>query len=59
MALILSRREGASIQIAENITVTIQQINGHQVKVAIEAPPEVEIVRTELLERQSTNKKQE
>ncbi|MDA7855930.1 carbon storage regulator [Pseudomonadales bacterium] len=58
MALILSRPEDESIQIADNITVTIQQINGHQAKVAIDAPPEVEIMRTELLEkdRQHDNK---
>jgi len=52
MALILTRKFGQSILIGENVRVTVfSKTHGGatgQVKVAIEAPPEVPIVREEL-----------
>jgi carbon storage regulator len=48
--LILSRKETEQIVIGDDIIVTIERINGKQVKVSITAPPEVNIVRGELLE---------
>lgn len=50
--LILSRREGEKILIGDDIIVTIQQIRGGQVRVGIEAPPEVQVLRDELVEPQ-------
>ena len=51
MALVLGRREGESIQIGDDIVITISKINDRQVSVAIDAPLEVSIVRSELLMR--------
>lgn len=46
--LVLSRRENESIVIGDRVTVTIVEIRGNQVRLAIEAPKEVRILRTEL-----------
>lgn len=54
MALVLSRRTGETICIVHGATlirVTITQIQGNQVKVSLDAPSEVMIVREELLQR--------
>jgi len=48
--LILSRRLGESIQI-EDVTITITRISGDRVKLGIVAPKEVDIARSELLDR--------
>lgn len=47
--LVLSRKKGQSIEIGDGITVTITQIKGNQVRIGIEAPPEVRIHRNELV----------
>lgn len=49
--LVLTRRIGERIYIGRGIVVTIKEINGNQVRVGIDAPPNVNIVRSELLER--------
>ena len=46
--LVLSRKVGEAIQIDGQIRVTIVKINGNTVKVGIDAPDEVRIVRSEL-----------
>lgn len=46
--LVLSRRPLESIQIGD-IRVTVVQIRGGAVRLAIDAPKEVPIIRTELL----------
>jgi len=46
--LILSRRENERIVIDGRITITILRAKGGGVRVGIEAPPEVPIVRDEL-----------
>jgi carbon storage regulator len=51
MALVLARRVGESILIGDSIVVKIVGINATQVRIAIEAPPEVKILREELAER--------
>ena len=47
--LALARKEGQTIAIGDNITVTVVSINGTQVKLAIDAPREVRVMRTELV----------
>jgi carbon storage regulator len=47
--LILSRKEGESIVIGDNITVKIVSAEKGGVKIGIEAPPEVSILRSELV----------
>jgi carbon storage regulator len=49
--LVLSRKQGESLQIGDQITITIVRMSGNSVRVAIEAPRDVNIVRTELIER--------
>ena len=51
MALILTRRPTESIVIDGGIKITVIRINGNQVRLAIEAPDDVNIVREELLLR--------
>lgn len=53
--LILQRRKGESLQIGENITITIAGIGSDRVRLAIDAPRETPINRTELLEAARTN----
>jgi len=46
--LVLSRRQGESIVIGHGIHVTVYGISGNRVRLAIEAPPEVEVDRAEV-----------
>lgn len=48
--LVLSRKVGTQIAIGDGIIVTITEIKGNQVKLSIEAPKDVKIMRTELLQ---------
>ena len=46
--LVLTRKSQDSIQIGDNITVTVLRIKGNTVRIGIEAPNSVRIVRGEL-----------
>jgi carbon storage regulator len=48
--LILTRRPGESIQVGENIEISILEIRGNQVRIGINAPPDVLVLRSELVE---------
>ena len=48
--LILSRKADEKIVIGEEVKITILSIQGSQVKLGIQAPQEVDIYRTEILE---------
>ncbi len=48
--LVISRKENQRIKIGENIEIVIVEINKNQVKIGIEAPKEVQILRSELIE---------
>ena len=54
--LILQRKKNESLVIGDNITITIVDSGSDWVKLAIDAPKDIPIVRTELLEAASTNK---
>lgn len=47
--LVLNRKPGQSIVIDRDIRITITRVEGHRVKVGIEAPKERSVVREELL----------
>ena len=53
--LILQRRKGEAVQIGDNITVTVTEIGTDRVRLAIDAPRETPIKRTELLEAARIN----
>lgn len=48
--LVLTRMEGESIVIGEDIRITLLEIRGGQVRIGVQAPREVPVVRSELLE---------
>jgi len=51
--LVLSRRIGEQIVIADEIRVTIVAVNGHRVRLGITAPRAVQVARQELLAEDS------
>ena len=48
--LILTRRPGESIQVGEEIEISVIEIRGNQVRLGIAAPPEVLVLRSELVD---------
>lgn len=49
--LVLGRYSGQSVLIGDSIAITIIQIADGSVRIGIIAPRQIEIVRTEILER--------
>jgi carbon storage regulator len=49
--LVLSRKQGQKIEIGEAITLTVCHIQAGQVRIGIEAPKELIIVRPDVKER--------
>lgn len=47
--LVLSRKPGEAIQIADDISVTVSRVRGGRVRLSIEAPPSVRVIRKELM----------
>ncbi len=54
--LVLSRREGESIKIGDDITLVLYEVQGDRVRLGIDAPKDVAIVRSELLQIAKENK---
>jgi carbon storage regulator len=48
--LVLSRRSTERIQIGDNVVVTVLEIRGNKVRMGIDAPKEVRVLRSELKE---------
>jgi len=51
--LILTRAVGETITIGHNIRVTILSIKGTQVRIGIEAPDDVRVLREEIVDKSS------
>ena len=49
--LTLTRRSGESIRIGEDILVVIKEVQGQQVKLSIQAPRKVRVLREELYQK--------
>ncbi|HWB09321.1 MAG TPA: carbon storage regulator [Pirellulales bacterium] len=49
--LVLTRRTNQKIQIGENIVLTILQVRGQSVRIGIEAPRQLRVVRSEIADR--------
>ena len=55
--LILQRKKGESLSINDNITVTVIDAGTEWVKLALDAPKDVPVLRSELKEAAAENKK--
>lgn len=55
--LILSRRVSESIIIADDVTITVLSVKGKQVRIGIDAPPEISVHREEVYKQIKLNKK--
>ena len=53
--LILQRKTGESLMIGEDVQVTVVSIEGGRVRLAISAPSEISILRSELLDAKLAN----
>jgi len=47
--LVLSRKRNETIRIGDDITITVVRIGPNSVRIGIEAPPEVKVVRDDAL----------
>lgn len=57
--LALSRRPGETIRIGDDVVIKIVGIKGNQVRISIEAPPDVTILRSEVYERDFSRRERE
>lgn len=52
--LILTRRVGETLLVGDSVEVVVLGVDGQQVRIGIEAPNDVRILREELLPQSST-----
>ncbi|NCX97247.1 MAG: carbon storage regulator [Planctomycetia bacterium] len=46
--LVLSRKQNERIRVGDSVVVTIVRVSGDKVRIGIEAPPDVRVLRDEL-----------
>jgi carbon storage regulator len=46
--LVLSRKQNERIRVGESVVVTVVRVNGDKVRIGIEAPSEMRVLRDEL-----------
>ena len=51
--LVLGRKQGETIVIGDNVTVTVVKIHANRIELGVEAPREIPVLRGELLEPES------
>ena len=56
--LILTRRVNESLRVGEDVTVTVVAVKGNQVRIGINAPKDVEVLREEIYNRVQAEKLQ-
>jgi carbon storage regulator len=54
--LILQRKAGESLMIGDDITVSVLSVDGTRVRLAISAPKDMRILRSELLKAKAANR---
>ncbi len=53
--LVISRQPGDSLLIGQDIKITILEVNGDRIKIGIDAPRSVPVMRTEVLDTMRSN----
>ena len=56
--LILTRKIGESLLIGDNIRVAVLEIRGKQVRLGIDAPPDIAVMREELFQQVNRENRQ-
>jgi carbon storage regulator len=56
--LVLSRKLNERIKIGDSIVLTVVKIQGSNVRLGIEAPPEVDVLRDELTPRSRSSRRE-
>jgi carbon storage regulator len=51
--LVLTRKPGEKITIGHDVTITVVEVTGNRIRLGIEAPSDVRILRSELVEEWS------
>jgi carbon storage regulator len=46
--LVLSRKVGEGVRIGEDVVVTVREVRGSRVRLSVEAPPDLRVLREEL-----------
>ena len=54
--LILTRKQGQAFLVGDDIEITVSEISGDKVRIAIDAPQCIKILRRELADAQSVNR---
>jgi len=54
--LILTRRPTQTVTIGNDITVTVLEIRGRQVRIGVDAPRETAVLREEIVEKARTRR---
>lgn len=57
--MILTRRAGETINVGDDIKVTVLGVKGNQVRIGVEAPKEVAVHREEIYQRIQAEKEDE
>ena len=57
--LILTRRPGETLMVGDDVTVTVLEVKGNQVRIGVNAPKEIAVHRKEIYQRIQQEKAKE
>ena len=55
--LVLTRKSGETLKIGDDIVITVVKIKGNQVRIGIDAPKEIPVIRPEAINKEPKNEK--